>query len=243
MDEKILMEIGKKKGLINKEHIEKDYFQDVLLYNLFRKTNKLVFKGGTALYKIYKMPRFSEDLDFTMLENFGTEQLKQIVEGITKSMKWEIKSVRETKDSLLIKIGFNGIITEYNTLRIDVSIKNKVLEGFEVKNYVPEFIDINPFSLRVLKLEEMVAEKIHSILTREKARDMYDLFFLLRISRFNKELVDKKLAIFKMNYNFNRFKKTVNNLEILWEKELKPFVLTELVAFKTVKDFVLDRVK
>jgi len=243
MDEKILMEIGKKKGLINKEHIEKDYFQDVLLYNLFRKTNKLVFKGGTALYKIYKMPRFSEYLDFTMLENFGTEQLKQIVEGITKSMKWEIKSVRETKDSLLIKIGFNGIITEYNTLRIDVSIKNKVLEGFEVKNYVPEFIDINPFSLRVLKLEEMVAEKIHSILTREKARDMYDLFFLLRISRFNKELVDKKLAIFKMNYNFNRFKKTVNNLEILWEKELKPFVLTELVAFKTVKDFVLDRVK
>ena len=243
MDEKILMEIGKKKGLINKEHIEKDYFQDVLLYNLFRKTNKLVFKGGTALYKIYKMPRFSEYLDFTMLENFGTEQLKQIVEGITKSMKWEIKSVRETKDSLLIKIGFNGIITEYNTLRIDVSIKNKVLEGFEVKNYVPEFIDINPFSLRVLKLEEMVAEKIHSILTREKARDMYDLFFLLRISRFNKELVDKKLAIFKMNYNFNRFKKTVNNLEILWEKELKPFVLTELVDFKTVKDFVLDRVK
>jgi len=243
MDEKILMEIGKKKGLINKEHIEKDYFQDVLLYNLFRKINKLVFKGGTALYKIYKMPRFSEYLDFTMLENFGTEQLKQIVEGITKSMKWEIKSVRETKDSLLIKIGFNGIITEYNTLRIDVSIKNKVLEGFEVKNYVPEFIDINPFSLRVLKLEEMVAEKIHSILTREKARDMYDLFFLLRISRFNKELVDKKLAIFKMNYNFNRFKKTVNNLEILWGKELKPFVLTELVDFKTVKDFVLDRVK
>ncbi len=243
MDEKILIEIGKKKGLTNKEHIEKDYFQDIFLYRLFKKTNKLVFKGGTALYKIYKMPRFSEDLDFTLLENSRIEQIKQILEDIVESMKWEIKSVRETKDSLLMKIGFKGILTEYNTLRIDVSIKNKVLKEFEIKNYVPEYIDINPFSFRILTLEEMVAEKIHSILTREKARDLYDLFFLLRISRFNKQLVDEKLKIFKMNFNFNVFTKKITNLKILWEKELKPFVLTELVDYKTVKDFVLERIK
>ncbi len=243
MDEKILIEIGKKKGLTNKEHIEKDYFQDIFLYRLFKKTNKLVFKGGTALYKIYKMSRFSEDLDFTLLENSRIEQIKQIVEDIVESMKWEIKSVRETKDSLLMKIGFKGILTEYNTLRIDVSIKNKVLKRFEVKNYVPEYIDINPFSFRILTLEEMVAEKIHSILTREKARDLYDLFFLLRISKFNKQLVDEKLEIFKMNFNFNVFTKKITNLKILWEKELKPFVLAELVDYKTVKNFVLERIK
>ncbi|MBM3303587.1 MAG: nucleotidyl transferase AbiEii/AbiGii toxin family protein [Candidatus Aenigmarchaeota archaeon] len=63
----MLVEAAKRKGLKNREHIEKDYFQDLFLYHLCRKTNALVFKGGTALYKIYSLQRFSEDLDFSLL--------------------------------------------------------------------------------------------------------------------------------------------------------------------------------
>ena len=76
-------------------------------------------------------------------------------------------------------------MTKYNTLRIDINFKNKLLRGFDVKNYVSDYVDINPFSLRVLKVEEIIAEKIHAILNREKARDLYDLFFLLRIAKFS----------------------------------------------------------
>lgn len=239
MDKKILLEIGKKKGLTNKEHIEKDYLQDLFLFNLFKKTNRLVFKGGTALYKIYNIQRFSEDLDFNMLENLDAEK---IIGQIIKSMKGEFNT-RKTKDSLLFKIGFSGVLTKYNTLRIDISIKNRVLQGYDVKNYVPEYIDINPFSLKLLKPEEMIAEKIHSLLARKKARDLYDLFFLLRISKFNKKLVNEKLAIFDMKFSFNELKETINYIENLWEPELKPFVLTDLMSFDTVKGFVLGRIK
>lgn len=238
MDEKLLMEAGRAKGLTNKEHIEKDYFQDWFLYNLLKKTNKLVFKGGTALYKIYRIPRFSEDLDFTMLENFDVE--RPVME-VAKMMKGDVKA-RKTSDSLLFKIGFRGILTKYNTLRIDISTKNKVLEGFDVKSYVPGYVDINPFSVRVLKPAEMVAEKIHSLLMRKKARDLYDLFFLLRFSKFDKDLVDKKLGIFRMTFNLSVFKSTVNQIESLWKPELKPFVLAELADFNAVKEFVLERV-
>ena len=131
MDDKMLSEIGKKKNLKNKEHIEKDYFQDILLYKLFSKSNDLVFKGGTALYKIYNLPRFSEDLDFSILHETDAEKT---IMDIAKSVG-DVE-FRKTPDSLLFKIKFKGILTRYNTIRIDVSTKNKILAGFDVKNYV-----------------------------------------------------------------------------------------------------------
>lgn len=44
---------------------EKDYFQEIILFILYREFGReLVFKGGTALTKCYGFDRFSEDLDF-----------------------------------------------------------------------------------------------------------------------------------------------------------------------------------
>lgn len=238
MDKKTLAEIGKKKGLTNKEHVEKDYFQDMLLFRLYSKTNKLVFKGGTALYKNYRLPRFSDDLDFNILEKFNIEKL---VRSIADQMKGKT-TVRKTKDSLLFKIAFKGILTEYNTLRIDVSTKNKALAGFDIKNYVPDYIDISPFSMRVLKLEEMVAEKIHALFARQKSRDLYDLFFLLRMSSCNKALVEKKLAIFGLKFDMKKLADAVSDMESLWKPELKPFVLEELQEFSVVRDYVTGKI-
>jgi len=44
---------------------EKDYLLDILLFNISHELgNTLVLKGGTSLYKLYNLNRFSEDLDF-----------------------------------------------------------------------------------------------------------------------------------------------------------------------------------
>ncbi len=76
INKELLSQASVGKGLINKEYIEKDYFQDLLLYQLYKQTNQLVFKGGTALYKFYQLPRFSEDLDFSALH--GGEPKKRL---------------------------------------------------------------------------------------------------------------------------------------------------------------------
>lgn len=239
----ILLEIGRKKGLTNKERIEKNYFQDLLLFYIFKKTNKFIFKGGTALYKIYSLPRFSEDLDFSILEDISLEEAEKIIKEIVKNNNHlKIKSAKKTKDSLLIKISFTGILTRYNTLRVDINFNNKLIRGFDVKNYISDYIDINPFSLRVLKIEEIIAEKIHALLNRDKARDLYDLFFLLRIANFDKDLAEEKLKIFGMKLNKKILEKNISNLESIWKKELKAFVLNELPDFNVVKDFVLSRI-
>jgi predicted nucleotidyltransferase component of viral defense system len=239
MDKEMLLMIGRKKGLKTKDHIEKDYFQDLLLFHIYQNTNLLAFKGGTALYKLYQMPRFSEDLDFTLLGPFDIEKT---IEGIAKGLKATVKA-KKLKDSILFRLRFKGILTLSNTIRLDISLKNKALLGFDVKNYIPEYIDINPFSLRAIKLEEMVAEKIHSLLVRKKARDLYDLFFLLRISRFDKKLVNEKLKIFNMKFSFESIKRKINELESVWEPELRPFLLADLPKFSVVKEFVIRKMK
>lgn len=233
----MLRAASKKKGLTNTGQMEKDYFQDLFLYHIYKKTNNLVFKGGTCLYKLYNLPRFSEDLDFTMT---GEMDIEKLIGDIANKTGSEIKSIKRIKKSLLIKIGFKGIITNYNTLRIDISSENIVF-GYDVLNYVPPYIDINPFSLRVLNLKEIIAEKIHAIFAREKARDLYDLFFLLRFVEPDKEVIEKKLRIFEMSFDFHEFKRNANKLKDIWVPEMKPFVLTELVSFEVARDFVFEK--
>ena len=55
---------------LSEKNAEKDYLLELLLFLLASETGKkLVFKGGTALYKLYSLNRFSEDLDFQDFNN------------------------------------------------------------------------------------------------------------------------------------------------------------------------------
>ncbi len=234
----MLKEIANKKGMTNKGHIEKDYFQDLFLYHIYKRTNLLVFKGGTCLYKIYSLPRFSEDLDFSVLGKIDAEKLITDIADKTAS---EIKSIKRMKNSLLIKITYDGIFTSYsNSLRIDINLENPVFR-YDIMHYVPSYIDINPFSLRVLSLPEILAEKIHTIYARQKARDLYDLFFLLRFVEPDRTVIDRKLGIFGMQFDFATFEGRVNDLKDVWVPEMRPFVLTDLPAFEPAKEFVLEK--
>lgn len=236
----MLLDAARRKGLSNREHMEKDYMQDVLLYNIFRKTNRLAFKGGTALYKLYSLPRFSEDLDFSLL---GGVDARKIVADAADASGMGIKDLKEMTGSTLIKLGFRGLLTGNNTLRVDISTGNPVLGGFDVKTYMPAYADINPFSLRAMKPGEMLAEKVHSLLAREKARDLYDLFFLMRIAKPDSGLIKAKLDNFGMRFDHDEFRKRVGHLESVWVPELRPFVLAELPEFKAVRKFVMEKLK
>ncbi len=235
-----LSNIGKIKGLQNKEYIEKSYFQDLFLFNLYKESNIFVFKGGTALYKIYNLQRFSEDIDFSLIgeKEKTIEIIKRVVGRIDS---FSIKEIKEVKNSILIKISCKGLITKYNTLRIDISLKNKIFLPIDIRNYVSDYLDIPPFSLKVLKPEEMVSEKIHSILNRRKARDLYDLFFLLKQFKFNKKITKEKLKLFNQKYSFKVISRRIIELKRLWKPELDSFVLGELPDFKLVKDYVLKK--
>jgi len=71
--------------------IEKDYLQDIMLYNIYSfSTNEFVFKGGTAFSKFYYSDRFSEYLNFVM-QNVESDRLvyaKTIIDSVIKNIPY-----------------------------------------------------------------------------------------------------------------------------------------------------------
>src|SRR3989344_500238 len=90
---------------------EKDYLQDVMLFSLYSNVGKeLVFKGGTALYKTYKLNRFSEDLDFTLNHKIDIEKIngKVISDLMLLNIKGKIKESKEFSGEINVRFLLNG---------------------------------------------------------------------------------------------------------------------------------------
>jgi len=64
MDEKELADLAKSVGMTPWMQ-ERHYIQTLALYSLAEQN--MIFKGGTYLWMFHGLPRFSEDLDFTVL--------------------------------------------------------------------------------------------------------------------------------------------------------------------------------
>lgn len=234
---------------LNIWQIERDYLQHLFLLFLSRReSGNFIFKGGTALQKLYGLNRFSIDLDFTLK---GTNpKLLEILESINKdfdnfNFNSNIK-ITEKKESITAQIKIKGPLYEntdnsISSLKIEISKRENVLVTPEKKEIIPIYDDISPYFILVMSLEEILAEKVRALLKRSKARDLYDLWFLVKRGvNINREILEKKLDYYEMSFKKENFIETVKNTSKLWEKELKPLV-KELPDFETVKNVVVKR--
>lgn len=129
----------------------------------------LGFKGGTALYLLHNLSRFSVDLDFDLLD----ESKKDLVfKTITKivSKFGELRDNREKHFNLFWLLSYEKGQTQ---LKVEIS-KRSFGSSYEVKNY---------FGLPVLimKKEDMFANKLAALLNRKSLanRDIFDIWFML----------------------------------------------------------------
>ncbi|NCP87391.1 MAG: hypothetical protein CO094_10085 [Anaerolineae bacterium CG_4_9_14_3_um_filter_57_17] len=78
-----------KKHKINETVIFREYLQLVFLQKLYQKTpsQKIFFKGGTAIHLVYQAPRFSEDLDFSVTSSMS--EFTAYIEAVLKRMENE----------------------------------------------------------------------------------------------------------------------------------------------------------
>jgi len=119
--------------------IEKDYVLSVIL-NEISKTpvkNSIIFKGGTAIKKIYfEEARFSEDLDFTVLnlekmqiiEELGSLFKNKEIEGISFG---EIKE-EKTSAGLKLSLKYSSVLNHPQRIKFDFSFRaNIVLDPVE----------------------------------------------------------------------------------------------------------------
>ena len=62
--------------------VERDYSQNWLLYGIMNTDLKMALKGGTGIRKMYiENYRFSDDLDFTLLEDYSLRTMETSIAG------------------------------------------------------------------------------------------------------------------------------------------------------------------
>ena len=188
-----LKEYAKIKGY-NLGQAEKDYFQEIILsiiYNEFGK--ELVFKGGTALSKCYGFDRFSEDLDFNA--NTTSDFEKIISLGLKRHLlEFEIDS-KEFKDAikLIYRINgslYNGQPTTKCKIVIDLSLREKIITQPNTKRIGLIIEEIPSFDVVAMAEEEIAAEKIRALITRNKARDIRKNIEIISAIREDREAVE-----------------------------------------------------
>lgn len=238
-------ELEKFKSLLgfNTWQIERDYLQHLFLLFLSRKiSNELVFKGGTALQKTFGLNRFSIDLDFTQNKELPKDLFPSIQRDFsTFGFKAESKEMKK-EGSLKIKFVIEGPLykgTErtLTVLRIEISLREKILLEPETKEIFPLYPDLQPYLIKLMNLKEMLAEKARAIFTRNKARDVFDLRFLLNKKVvLDEKLVNEKLKNYNLKYSKTKLFEEVKKIEGVWQNELNQLVSMVPDFEEVVKD-------
>lgn len=185
----------------------REIMQEIALAGLQRSKffEVAAFYGGTALRIFHGLDRFSEDLDFSLLEVNPAFSMQPYLEGmsrefeslgITVSVEQKNKSLQRNVDSAFLKsdtswqeITLKNIIPQEKFDRIHPAIKIKLEvdkrppAGFETE----ERLLLKPFSFytKCYQLPYLFAGKMHAVLFRKwgnrvKGRDWYDMEWYIK---------------------------------------------------------------
>lgn len=173
----------------DKLNLLREYLQAMVLRSLHENEAflNLAFVGGTALRFVHSLPRFSEDLDFSLdrRDGYAPEKwLKKLkhdlqLSGFETNVTWNDRS---TVHKSWIKIA--GLLKEAGLAAMsdqNLSIKLEI-DTNPPKGAQSETAIVNRhamLSLRYYDLPSLMAGKVHALLTRRyaKGRDWYDLMW------------------------------------------------------------------
>lgn len=202
---------------VRDQQIEKDYVLSWILKGIAQHeqlSQAIVFKGGTVLKKIYfEDYRFSEDLDFTLLKNEITneqifEWFKEVFEYVKEEANIPLAIIdnNEHEDGgINFYISYTGPLGgQGNNKRVKVDIsRSEQLEYAPVmQDVIVGYSDLEAHQLLCYPLEEVLVEKMRTVMQRMQARDFYDIWFLLeqhdmdatfRMKEFEKKCASKNL--------------------------------------------------
>ena len=205
----------------DRENAIKEIIQEIALAGLSRGGffEKAAFYGGTCLRIFHGLNRFSEDLDFALIDkdsNFELDDYFPTLKKEFQSYGIEISIESKKKDE---KIEIQSAFLKGNTLTLMMSFfpksedakkvvsNQKIKIKFEVDTDNPSGGTTEykykmlpaPYEVQVFDEATLFAGKIHAILCRNyknhvKGRDYYDyLFYIGKESKFNLKYLENKL--------------------------------------------------
>lgn len=181
---------------VRDQQIEKDYILSWVLNGVSQHeqlSKILVFKGGTVLKKVYFSDyRFSEDLDFTLLnDDISNEQIfewfKETFEYVKEeaNIPLEIINDNEHEDRginfYISYVGPLGGAGNNKKVKVDISRSEKLEFEPVLKPAIITYSDEEEYNLLCYPLEELLVEKLRCVMQRMQPRDYYDIWHLVEV--------------------------------------------------------------
>jgi len=184
----------------------REILQEIVLYALSDAGffNHAVFYGGTALRILYGLPRFSEDLDFSLLKpdpSFDLSKYEKAVVDTLKTYGFEAQIETKVKNHNAVQSAFikgntikhllainapEDIVNSFNAgklLKIKFEVDTEPPLNFEEEQKL--HLTPAPFMVRSMKPSSLFAGKLHAVLcrgwqNRPKGRDWYDMVWYVQ---------------------------------------------------------------
>lgn len=157
--------LNKDKHNLVMTQILKDIYSDVAISSL------LGFKGGTAAYLFYELPRFSVDLDFDLLEN--TEKNRDMIFERVHAILAKYGEIKDEQKKFFTVFFSLSYESGEHQIKVEINTRNTGAH-YEMKSYfgMPMLVAVK---------ESMFAGKLIAMMQRKEfaARDLYDVHFFL----------------------------------------------------------------
>ncbi len=240
MTQKEIEYIALQKDIL-KSTIDKDWVLGHLLnafYSFEDIKNNFVFKGGTCLKKCYFQDyRFSEDLDFTLLNKefpINSDLFSRIIQKAENisGIKYYLSEIKEQihnniQQGYEVKIRFWGADHKPNSpipipnrwqtfIKLDISFTEQIFEtpnNCKILHSYSDFHLINEI-IPTYSMAEIMAEKLRSLIQRNRPRDIYDIWYIMNSSKSPDKKAIKELLLKKAetkNIEISNIEQFVNN--------------------------------
>ena len=186
--ERFLLEWARQFPWRRSEQVEQDLLISravVAIYSDPYLAERLAWRGGTALYKLYltPQPRYSEDIDLVLIrpEPMGPilDRLREVLSFIPD------KQAKGKRYNHVLKLRF---VSEANAIPCRIKVEVNCNEHFSELGFakVPFEVSNSWFSgaceVTAYKFEEMLGTKFNAVFGRKKTRDLFDMDYVFRHS-------------------------------------------------------------
>lgn len=166
---------------IDVTQVAREYWEVILLNRLFETpgSGDLVFKGGTALRLAYGSPRFSEDLDFSLLEDRLGGSFKKLVSELVRPLAIaDVTDLAAKRWTYLCEIRFaEDYLPQPFRVKLEISRRQAKGYGNELRLITSPTTPVQALC-KVATLAQLLQDKQDCIKDRAAPKDIFDLWFI-----------------------------------------------------------------
>ncbi len=192
MKDLLLAAVRDEPDALRKRNRAREFLQARILLSLQDRGafSNWAFVGGTALRFLYDLPRYSEDLDFSLRTPGDEVRFTPILRAVVSDLDaeaYEVEArIREKRTVSTAMVKFRGLLYELGisphrdeafAVRVEIDANPPAGAGFSTRLVRKHYL----LNLMQYDRASLLAGKLHAVLAREytKGRDLYDLMWYL----------------------------------------------------------------